>query len=221
MNIKKLSIVLLTTTTLGFISPIGSAISVKAQENAIEQHTQVLSEDDNHRTVQSFSPEFNQNVIYTFHKKTGILDVNKNGQIESYNVKAIGEEILNSRSGVSFRASNSSLFSPWSYSSSGNKYTLTIAHASYGGKPVSKTVTRGDKNAGYIDNFTKDVDNIRSIEGDLLKTAGWELGTTVIGALVSGGIGAIAAVTSVASVVSVAQQLPPVYDRALGNYKKC
>ncbi|MEQ9763627.1 hypothetical protein ABPS01_02980 [Streptococcus sp. ZJ151] len=196
-------------------------MSVEAQGNAIEQHSQVLSEDDNHRTVKAFSPEFNQDIIYTFHKNTGILDVNKNGQIDSYNVKAIGEEILNSRSGVSFRATNSSLFSPWSYSSSGNKYTLTIAHASYGGKAVSKTVTRGDKNAGYIDNFTKDIDNIRSIEVDLLKTAGWELGATVIGALVSGGIGALGAVTSVASVVSVAQQLPPVYDRALGNYKKC
>lgn len=80
---------------------------------------------------------------------------------------------------------------------------------------------RSDKNAGYIDNFTKDVDNIRSIEVDLLKTAGWELGATVIGALVSGGIGALGAITSVASVVGVAQQLPPVYDRALENYKKC
>lgn len=69
--------------------------------------------------------------------------------------------------------------------------------------------------------FVEDVDNIRSIEIDLLKTAGWELGATVISALVSGGIGALGAITSVASVVGVAQQLPPVYDRALGNYKKC
>ncbi|MCC9884984.1 geobacillin-26 family protein [Streptococcus agalactiae] len=218
---KKLSVVLLASITIGFLSPIGSAISVEAQENTLEQRSQVLSEDDNQRTVKTFSPEFNQDVIYTFHKNTGILDINKNGQISSYNIKAIGEEILNSRSGTTFRAANSSLFSPWSYSSSGNKYTLTIAHASYGGKAVSKTVTRGDKNAGYIDNFTKDIDNIRSIEVDLLKTAGWELGATVIGALVSGGIGALGAVTSVASVVGVAQQLPPVYDRALGNYKKC
>ncbi len=174
MNIKKLSVVLLTSIALGFISPVGSAVSVEPQENAVEQHSQVLSEDDNHnhRTIKVFSPEFNQDIIYTFHKDTGMLDINKNGQINSYNVKAIGEEILNSRSGVSFRAANSSLFSPLSYSSSGNKYTLTIAHASYGGKAVSKTVTRGDKNAGYIDNFTKDIDNIRSIEVDLLKTAG-------------------------------------------------
>ena len=221
MNIKKLSVGLLTSITLGFISPVGSAISVEAQENAVEQRSQVLSEDDNHRTIKVFSPEFNQDIIYTFHKDTGMLDINKNGQINSYNVKAIGEEILNSRLGASFRAANSSLFSPWSYSSSGNKYTLTIAHVSYGAKAVSKTVTRSDKNAGYIDNFTKDVDNIRSIEVDLLKTAGWELGATVIGAIASGGIGALGAITSVASVVSVAQQLPPVYDRALENYKKC
>ncbi|QHO94519.1 hypothetical protein [Streptococcus agalactiae] len=73
---------------------MGSAISVEAQENTLEQRSQVLSEDDNQRTVKTFSPEFNQEVIYTFHKNTGILDINKNGQISSYNIKAIGEEFF-------------------------------------------------------------------------------------------------------------------------------
>lgn len=217
MKIKKCASILLATLVIGVSCAPISVITTFANEISVNLQTEVISEDNVHKTIRTFSPEFNEYVIYTYHKDTKILDINRGGVSSSYDIYAIGAEALSANV---LRAANSSMFSPWSYSSSGNRYTLKVSHISYGGNPVSKTVTRTSSNAGYIDNFMRDVDYIRNVEMDLLKTAGWELGVTVIGALISGGVGAIGAITSIASVVSIANQLPPIYDRALYNYKR-
>ncbi|MER0122757.1 hypothetical protein ABPH35_08330 [Streptococcus sp. ZJ93] len=214
---KSISACLVGLALFGAVLPSVLTVRVYADELSLTDDVQVLSENSEYRKVRNFSPELNQYVVYTFYKHTGFMDIERNGEIETYNLKEIGERELSST--IGFRAANSSMFSPWSYSSSGNRYTLRIAHASYGGVPVSKTVTRSGYNAGYIDNFTRDIDNIRSVEIDLLNTAGWELAITIIGALMTGGFGAIGAITSVATVVGIAEQLPPIYDRALYNYK--
>lgn len=217
MKITKYTSILLATLMIGVsCSPI-SIVTTFAEEVSINSQTEVISEDNVHRTIRTFSPEFNEYVTYTYHKDTKILDIDRGGNISSYDIYAIGTEVLTANV---FRAANSSMFSPWSYSSSGNRYTLKIAHISYGARPVSKTVTRNRNNAGYIDNFMRDVDNIRNVENELLFAAGWELGATIIGALASGGVGAIGAITSISSVIGIANQLPPIYDRALYNYNR-
>ncbi|MGT2744178.1 geobacillin-26 family protein [Streptococcus phocae subsp. phocae] len=217
MKIRTCASILMASLMIGVSAAPVSVVKVFADEISIGAQNNVISEDSEHRTIRTFSPEFNEYVTYTYHKNTKTLDIDRGGEVSSYDIYAIGMKELNARM---LRSANSSLFSPWSYYSSGNRYTLKIAHVSYGGNPVSKTVTKNGKNAGYIYNFMRDVDNIRNVEIDLIKTAGWEIGATVIGALISGGVGAIGAITSAASIANVANQLPPIYDRALYNYKR-
>lgn len=172
----------------------------------------VLREDAEVRVTQEVNKFTGDKVTYTFHKVTGILDTEKNGELSSVNVKQVGEALIPN---PFYRAANSSLASPWSYSSSGNRYTMQIVS---NGNTISKTVTRTGSNAGYIDGFMYNIDTLRSKEWDLVGAVGWSLGVTIIGALVTGGPGAVAAVGATTKMLSLANEINQIYAQARYNY---
>lgn len=112
----------------------------------------------------------------------------------------------------------SSMFSPWKYSKSGNRYTLT---AVINGKTVSKTVTRTSANGGNIDRFCDAIDDIRSEEwaivGELVLSGA---GGLVFAALTSGiGIpAALSAIGASASALLSGNKINTLYARAKSAY---
>lgn len=218
MKFRTMAMTFLSLFTVSIATPSVLNVKVLADEISVSEHINVLEDNDEIRKVEEFSVKENQYITYTYHKKTGFLDIEKNGRTESHDVVSIGLEQLSAHNIGGFRASNSSMFSAWSYSSSGNRYTLRINHISYGANPVSKTVTRSGRNSGYIDAFMANIDDLRNAEMGVLGAAGWQVASAVIGAAITGGIGAVTAISGVAAVVQAAKALPPIYDRALYNY---
>ena len=112
------------------------------------------------------------------------------------------------------------MFSPWEYSSSGTKYTLT---AVIDGNTVSKTVNRNTSNGPSIDSFCNAVEDIRDVEGDLMLELGADLVGPLIIAALTGGVGLVALLTAIgasASALSSGQRLNTLYARAEKAYKE-
>lgn len=215
---KTIVIFLLSLFIFSTLTPLIVDMKVLADDLSTSSNYTVLADDNEIRSVKLLSETTGNDVIYTYHKDTGFLDIVEGGKVKSYDVATIGEQQLESHRLSTFRSSNSSLFSPWSYSSNGSRYTLRIAHVSYGAGTVSKTAIRSGRNSGYIDGFVSNIGEIRDAEWGVIKAAGWELAGAVIGAIVTGGVGAVTAVTGVWAVYQAASALPPIYDRALYNY---
>lgn len=114
---------------------------------------------------------------------------------------------------------NSSMFSPWKYSSSGNKYTLT---AVIDGTTVSKTVVQTANNKGYIESFCNAVDDIREAEKALVAEIGVDLVGSLILTALTGGIGLpalLAAIGASAGALSTGEKINSLYARAEKAYK--
>lgn len=168
----------------------------------------VLKDDSNERVITY--TEDQSAVKITYDKKAVTLTVERtlNGVTTT--------ETIKSQSMAMTRGS--SMFSPWKYSKSGNRYTLT---AVINGKTVSKTRTRTNANGGYIDRFCDAIDDIRSEEwaivGQLVLSGA---GGLVFAALASGiGIpAALSAIGASASALMSGNKINSLYARAKSAY---
>lgn len=110
------------------------------------------------------------------------------------------------------------MFSPWKYSKSGNRYTLT---AVINGKTVSKTRTRTASNGGYIDRFCDAIDDIRSEEWAIVRQLALSGAGGLVFAALTSGIGipaALSAIGASASALLSGNKINSLYARAKNAY---
>ena len=112
---KTIVIFLLSLFIFSTLTPLIVDMKVLADDLSTSSNYTVLADDNEIRSVKLLSETTGKDVIYTYHKDTGFLDIVEGGKVKSYDVATIGEQQLESHRLSTFSSSNSSLFSPWSY----------------------------------------------------------------------------------------------------------
>ena len=113
--------------------------------------------------------------------------------------------------GYGFRSANYAGFGSIGYNYTWGNYYLKITS---NGSVREKNVKRKYSNAGYLDAFKDAVDDIKGAEWGIVGS----LGFTALGALLTGGIGALSLLTSSSALIAAGKRIIDLTDRAHGYF---
>ncbi|MEG0410078.1 MAG: geobacillin-26 family protein [Anaerorhabdus sp.] len=213
MSIKKKITVLSLASIMGLSFASSNISNVKAAETTIvDKETgfeyTLLKDDESERIIHYY--EENSEITLAYNKKENTMTVTRILDGETF-VEVIKPQTAMARG-------NSSMFSPWKYSNSGSKYTLT---AVINGKTKSKTVTKNSTTSGNINRFCDAVDDVRGAEWSIIIQLGPVAAGGLLFAALTGGVGipaALAALGASASALKVGNDMNTYYARARSAY---
>lgn len=221
-KIKKLIATLTACTLLGhYVAP---TIVVVADEIETAQTGDVIIFSNDLTLLKLKEDSETQKVIEETDKSTGtikLLTLNKINQsititseedtvtYSQKDLETIGYSELGH--GSRFRSSNFAGFGSIGYNYSGGNHYLKITNS---GVIHEKNVRRSSSNAGYLDAFRDTVNDIKSTEWSIVGS----LGITALGALLSGGIGALSLLTSSGSLIATGNRIIELTNRAQGYF---
>lgn len=174
----------------------------------------ILTDDSEKRIVEEIETSTGEITIYTFNKLDNSLTIETNSGATVFSEQDLISVANNEfYTGTFFRASGYAGFWSIGYEDGHGSYFAKITSK---GRVYTKRKNRRQVNIGYYNAFKSKVDTIRSLEHQFALKAG----TAALGAILTGGVGALTALGLSASAVQTGQAILNNTSQAQAYYWK-